>query len=339
MTLGERKIRILMAIIDDYIKNAEPVGSSTIVKKYDMGVSPATIRNEMADLEGLGLLMQPHTSAGRIPSEKAYRLYVNELMKQKQVGNAPIADIGGVLRTKLDDPDELIREIARIVSKNTHYAAIVTKSQIRKSTIRYIQLINIDENSVLLVLVINKDIVKNHIFKANASIAQEELDIISKILNKNFTNHSIQEINIELIKKVGAELGEYKNILAPILEVIAGTIKAIDKPDCSVSGMNNILDFPEFSNLDKARDMMKFLDESEGIFKILNQYPNDSGKIRVRIGSESGFSQIDQCSIVSGSYNINDSMYGTIAVIGPIRMDYLNAVALLENLIRQVNRL
>ncbi|OGO82958.1 MAG: heat-inducible transcription repressor HrcA [Clostridiales bacterium GWD2_32_19] len=339
MVLDDRKVKILMAIIDDYIKNAEPVGSGTIVKRYDIGVSPATIRNEMANLEELGLLLQPHTSAGRVPSEKAYRLYVNELMKKKQVGKAPISNIQDILRAKIDNPDELIREIARIVSKNTLYAAIVTKPHSEKSTIKYIQLINIDENSVLLVLVINKDIVKNHIFKANIVITQEKLDQISKVLNKNFINHSLKDINIELIHRVGVELVDYRNILAPILDVIANTIKGIDKQDCYVAGMKNILDFPEFNDLEKARDMMKFLEESEGILKILNMYQSDSDKIMVRIGSENGFSQVDKCSIISVKYNINDSMYGTIAIIGPTRMDYLNTVTLLNGLIKQVNGL
>ncbi|HAN09904.1 MAG TPA: heat-inducible transcription repressor HrcA [Clostridiales bacterium] len=339
VVLDDRKVKILMAIIDDYIKNAEPVGSGTIVRKYDMGVSPATIRNEMAGLVELGLLLQPHTSAGRVPSEKAYRLYVNELMKQKQVDKAPISNIQDILRSKIDNPDELIRGIARIVSQNTLYAVIVTKPHSEKSTIKYIQLINIDENSVLLVLVINKDIVRNHIFKSSVAVTQEKLDQISKILNKNFVNHSLQDINIELIHRVGTELVDYKNILAPILDVIANTIKGIDKQDCYVAGMKNILDFPEFNDLEKAKDMMKFLDESDGILKILNVFQMDSGKIMVRIGSENGFSQVDQCSIVSGKYNINNSMYGTIAILGPTRMDYLNTVALLSGLIKQVNGL
>ncbi len=339
MFLDERKIQILMAIVDDYIKNAEPVGSGTIVKRYNIGVSPATIRNEMSNLEELGLLLQPHTSAGRVPSEKAYRLYVNELMSQKQTDKTPIQDIKERLRAKMSDPDALIREIAKTISASTHYTTVVTKSKVTGFKIKYIQLIAIDQESVLLIVVINKDIVKNHIFKSNAFISQDKLDKITNVLNKNLLNHTLKEINIQMIQNIQVELGEYKNILAPILEVIANSIKCIDKADYYVAGMKNILDFPEFSNTEKARNMMQFLDESTGIFKIINEYSKEDDKIRVRIGKENYSSEAEQCSIVSGNYRISDDLHGTIAVVGPIRMDYVNTVALLDALIEQINEL
>lgn len=338
MSLDNRKIQILMAIIDDYIKTAEPVGSRTIVKKYDMGISSATIRNEMADLEELGFLLQPYTSSGRIPSDKGYKLYVDELMKRKKLSKSKVENIRKHLHMNNNNLEELLKETAKIAAIHSNYTVVITKPSNKKFVINRMQLIGLSDNDILLVTVINNDIIKNHVFTTNKRITQDMLDELTKILNNNFVGLTMNDITNSLIGKVKVELMEYYKILDHVLGVIANIIRTFDKPGFYIAGLMNILNFPEFNDLNRARNILRFLEDSNMIRKIVKINENQENKIMIKIGRESGITEEEQCSIVSTQYKYNN-MIGVIAIIGPTRMDYVKAVSVIDCISKELNHI
>ncbi len=338
MKLDERKIKILEAIINDYIKTAEPVGSRTIVKKYDMGISSATIRNEMADLEDLGLIVQPHTSSGRIPSDEGYRLYVDQLSKNGKIDKKTIQQIRELFKRSYNSLDNLIKDLSGLVSYLTKYPTIVSKPHSKKSTIKYIQLLSIDIDSVLLITVINRDVVKNNLIKTDFSLTQETLDMITGILNQSLDERTLEEINLDLIANVKHKLGKYMAILDPVLEIISNLINEIDQPEYYTSGITNILDYPEFNDASAAKDLIDIIQDNSLLPQLIQQELNGEKDVVIRIGKENEYKEIKDCSLITCRYEIDGDRQGLISIIGPRRMDYSTTLSLLQTITEEMSK-
>ncbi|SHH65853.1 heat-inducible transcriptional repressor HrcA [Sporanaerobacter acetigenes] len=330
--LDERKLRVLHAIINSYISSAEPIGSRTISKKYDLGVSSATIRNEMSDLEDLGYLNKPYTSAGRVPSDKAYRLYVDMLLKDPRafIDMRKKQEIKKNLLKEAVEMDNLIENSTKILSKITNYTALAIAPQFKRSTIKHIQLIPIDEYEILVVIVSDSGIVKNTIFRIDNQIPNDQLNIISNFLNEKLKGLTIEEIGNEIDTVVFKEMYEYKNIIESIIPVINQSLEEVENVEVFADGVTNIFNFPEYSDVTKARSFLSFIEDKDLVVDILLK--NTLDDFEITIGGENSIDEIKNCSLITATYKLDGDTIGKIGVIGPTRMDYfkvINAVNLL----------
>lgn len=324
--MDERKKRILQAIIDDYIDTAEPIGSRTIARKHELGLSSATIRNEMADLEEMGYLAQPHTSAGRVPSDKGYRMYVDELMQVRELEVEEIEKIRTAMETRINELSQLIRQASAVLSRFTRYTSMVITPRMQTSTIKAIQVVPVESGKAMVIIVTNAGIVRNILVKISENVAPDVLIMISNALNKKLAGLTIEQVDLRVIRELERELGMPGELLLPILSAAADCINQIDNPEIYVEGTTNIFNHPEFRDMVKARDFMNLLDERTGICKALFDAVG-SDDISVRIGSENDFSGMRDCSLVTTSYNIADTFKGTIGIIGPTRMEYPKVIS------------
>ncbi len=327
--MDERKKRILQAIIDDYIDTAEPIGSRTIARKHELGLSSATIRNEMADLEEMGYLAQPHTSAGRIPSDKGYRLYVDKLMPAHALKAEDIEKLRSEMELRINELSQLLRQASAVLSRFTKYTSMAISPQLKASTIKAIQVVPIEPGKALVIVVNNADIVRNGLVKISEYIKPEALIKISNILNNKLSGLAIQQVNLHIIKDLERETGVPGEILMPILDGAADCIEQIDNQEVYVEGTTNILNYPEFRDVMKAREFMNMIDEKTSISRALLDNVDPDG-ISVRIGTENDLSCIKDCSIITINYNIADTLSGTIGIIGPTRMEYPKVISSLR---------
>lgn len=329
--LDDRKMKVLYAIINSYIISAEPIGSRTLTKQYDIGVSSATIRNEMSDLEDLGYLNKPHSSSGRVPSDKAYRLYVNKLLKDEKykINMGKKDEIKKALTDGSREIDQLLQNSARILSALTSYTALAISPQLNKTTIKHIQLIPIDDLQVLMVLVSNSGIVKNSIFRLKQRIPENQIMILSNLLNDKLKGLSMDEINKEVSGDILKEIYELKNIIDNIIPVISQSMENIDNIELYSDGVNKILNFPEYNDLEKAKNFMKFMEDKDAVVEVLsnNLLSND---IEIFIGNENIYTPIKECSLLTATYKMGDTTLGKIGVIGPTRMNYFRVISALQ---------
>lgn len=328
MELGDRKLRVLHAVIDDYINVGEPVGSRTIVKKYNLGVSSATVRNEMADLEEMGYLVQPHTSSGRIPSDKAYRLYVDQLMQTRVLTSSEANNIKALYAIKANQTEEIISQTAKILSDMTNYTSVVLKPQLSKVLIRRLQIIPLDDEFALLVVVTNSGIIRDAIVKIPAGIEKSELERISNMLTERFLNKSFIEIDTDIIPRLRDELAINRRIFNDVINIFTENLSNIDKKELYLYGTGNIFNFPEYRDLDKARSFLDLMDETEIIYDIVDG-SRDTG-VSVTIGSENKHPDMKDSSIVTATYYVGDRIIGTIGLIGPTRMEYSNVFSIID---------
>ncbi len=329
MDMNERKVKILEAIIRDYIQTGDPVGSRTISKKYDLGISSATIRNEMSDLEDLGFIMQPHTSSGRIPSDKGYRLYVDNLMERKHVNPDVERIITEMIKQKINRIDTLVEETAKLIAMLTNYATIASTTSITQTTIKHLQLVPIDDKSVACVIVTDTNIVKNHIIRTAKALDFNLCMVLTNILNESLKGTSLTEISLDKIRlSIEEKMKEYSDIAASVLEAIHDTLRQKDIPNIFIRGVNNILDFQEFSDREKTREIFNLFEEKLHLLKLLDH--NTKDKTTIRIGQENIFTPMKDCSIITTSYTIGGYTLGNIGIIGPTRMDYGQVVSVLE---------
>ena len=341
MELNERKLKILEAVIANYLDTAEPVGSRTISKNSSLGVSPATIRNEMSDLEELGLIMQPHTSAGRIPSDKGYRLYVDMLMNAEQQTEKHL-DYVNELIASASRIERILAEIADVIAKETNLTAVVSTPQYKKCTVKNVQLIELESNKVLAVIVTDGNMANNHVFEINKPVHQQELNKLSFILNDQLHGLNVEEINLPLIERIKAFAGNQDEVITKVLEAIFQSVQGNEGTDVFTSGALNMLRLPEFSDLEKATTLMETLEKKDQIRQLLlsdydeNDYIHDG--VSVKIGAETGIKEMEDCSLITTTYHISGKPLGVIGVIGPKRMDYENAITSLQCLIKEIER-
>ncbi len=326
MIMDERKKRILQAIIDDYIDTAEPIGSRTIARKHELGLSSATIRNEMADLEEMGYLAQPHTSAGRIPSDKGYRLYVDKLMPVHDLNIDEIEKLKSAMEMRINEFSQLLRQASAVLSRFTNYTSMAVTPQLKTSKIKAIQVVPIENGMALVIVVSDAGIVRNNMVKITEYLKPDALIRISYILNEKLSGLAVEQVNLHTIKDLERETGVPGEILMPILDGVADCIYQIDSQEVYVEGTTNILNHPEFKDVSKAREFMNILDEKASICKALFDI-TEPHEISVRIGSENCLSGIRDCSIITINYDIGDKLRGTIGIIGPTRMEYPKVIS------------
>ncbi len=337
MELDERKKQILGAIIENYIETAEPVGSRTIAKLGDLNVSPATIRNEMADLEEMGLLVQPHASAGRIPSRLGYRVYVDKLMKHYELSNKEISKMKYFMELKINDIDNMVQEIANIYSKLTNYTVIGFSPGNNKCYIKNFHMVPIDENSALLIVVTNNNNVKNKKIALKNEMDMKAALRISNILNEKLVGLTVDKINLSKITEIQDEMKEHSEILMQILDFVNECIESLDDSEVFSKGLSNLLNFPEYSNVQKAKELLEFLDNRNNIQKAIALGENK--KVKIIIGDENDVVELRDCSVILSPYKSGPNGYGIIGLIGPTRMNYSKAVSNIEFLTRHFEHL
>ena len=335
MELDERKMTILRAIIQNYLETGEPVGSRTISKYTDLNLSSATIRNEMSDLEEMGYIIQPHTSAGRIPSDKGYRLYVDMLMQDKQM---EMDNLKLELNAKSEKLDSILKEAAKVIAVNTNYASMITAPRYRKHRIKFLQLTQVDPESLLTVIILDGNIVKNNLIHTDEELTSETLLKLNLMLNTFLQGLDLQEINASVIQKIRNESGGYSSLISDILDVIATSMES-EEIEAYTSGSTNIFKYPELNDSEKASGLLNALEEKKQLTELMYQEGDSERGIQVYIGDESPIEATKDCSVVTATYHIEEGVYGKIGIIGPRRMDYEKVVGTLKNLMSELDQI
>lgn len=334
--MDERKKRILQAIVDDYIDTAEPIGSRTIARKHEMGLSSATIRNEMADLEEMGYLAQPHTSAGRIPSDKGYRLYVDELMGVGRLTGEEAASIQSALDIKINELSELIKQASLIMSQITRYTSIAMTPIMNKSILKAVQVVSVDPENALVIVVLSAGVVRNCIIKLSENVDPDFLTKISNVINSKLSGLSIEQINENIIRDIEIEVKTNKEIVSLALAGVKECINQIDNPEVYLQGATNIFNFPEYRDIIKAKDFLNVISTKDMLERLLTIY-NKNKNINVSIGNENKIDEIKDCSLITATYSFNNEVIGSIGVIGPTRMQYPRVVTSLDYIRKKIN--
>lgn len=335
MEMDDRKIKILQAIINDYINTAEPVGSRTIAKKYNLGISSATIRNEMADLEEMGYLEQLHSSSGRKPSDKGYRLYVDKLMRVQELSPEEEYVIKSqLLSAALFEVDKLVRQAVQTLSDLTKLTCIVKAPSAKKAFIKSIQLINVDSTDVLAVIITDTGLIKNTLIRTKQSINSDILIKLTNLLNARLKNLTIEEINLAVINNLKKDLINHEEIFDAIIPALYDSLSEVDAAEVYLEGTTNIFNYPEYNDIDKAREFLYLLNNKDSIKKILNV----SDDLSISIGGENFIQEAKDCSIITGVYSIGGRPVGSIGVIGPTRMPYSKIISLISNIVRGMNQ-
>ncbi len=336
MDLNDRKFKILEAIITDYIKTAEPIGSRTIAKKYDLGVSSATIRNDMSDLEELGLIVQPHTSAGRIPSDRGYRLYVDKMMQSQELSPEVSELLHNVIENNIGQIDYLMQQTAKALAALTNYTIVVTEPKSPKLNIKHVQLVPIDDSSVVAVIVTENKAVKNYVIRVTDVPGLETLNSISNAMNAAIKRYSLQDM--ESIAAVMLQtFPESRELTTKFLKTIISAVRQNDNVQYYTSGVNNILGFPEFSDVGKAQNIFRALEEKDILITLFDRNGEHNNDVHIVIGGENNTKELQDCSIVRADYNFGNDSYGSIGVIGPTRMNYGQTVSLLNAIIKNLD--
>ncbi len=341
MELDSRKQKILDAIIQNYQETGEPVGSRTISKSIDLQLSAATIRNEMADLEEMGLIVQPHTSAGRIPTDRGYRLFVDQLMKRDRQLPAE-AGKEGLLIQRVDRVEELLMQMAKILAANTNYATMITGPRYHQNKVKFIQLTPMEAGKLLGVVVLGGNIVKNNILSIEGELETEEVFRLNMLLNTHLNGLSIEEINLGIISKLKEEAGNHSEIVNQVLDAVAQAITQEEKTPVYTSGAPNIFKYPELTGGDRASELISTLEEKEHLGVLMAGVPTTrDGKhdIQVYIGDEVPMESMKDCSVVTATYELGGGVQGKIGIIGPKRMDYEKVVATLQDTMSQLDEI
>lgn len=328
MELSSRKLEILKAIVDDFIVTGVPVGSRTISKKSGMGLSSATIRNEMSDLEELGLLEQPHTSAGRVPSQLAYRLYVDRLMRVERLTRTEIDHLRGYFTQQMDEVEQVIDRTAKILSDATHYTSMVLAPKFDNMLIKSVHLVPISQGLALLVVVTDKGVFKDTTLRIPGGIDPEYLHRISGMLTERLTGLRPGEVQAALQEFLKPDLGAYRRFFKELMDAVEQNFTADEKREVVLGGAANILNYPEYSDMDKARNFLMTLETKDVLYQLLSRATKM--EFSVTIGTENEFEQIKDCSVVTATYKIGDQTLGSFGVIGPTRMDYGKVISVLD---------
>lgn len=338
MQLDERKMKILQAIIRNYLETGEPVGSRTISKYTDLNLSSATIRNEMADLEELGYIIQPHTSAGRIPSDKGYRLYVDQMLEEKE---REVEELKGILLEKEDKMDHLLKQVAKVLAQNTNYATMISSPQYHRNKLKFIQLSRVNSHQILAVIVVEGNVIKNHILNVEEELDDETLLKLNILLNTHLNGLSLEEINLGMITAMKQQAGIHSIIIGNVIDAVAEAIRADDDLEIYTSGTNNIFRYPELSDHQKASDLITTFEEKRLLSEFVEETLSDNNNtgIQVYIGDEVQIQSMKDCSVVTATYELEEGMKGTIGIIGPKRMDYDKVVGTLKTMMHQLDDL
>jgi len=337
MFLDDRKKMILHAIIDDYISTAEPIGSRSVSKRHELGLSSATIRNEMSDLEEMGYLIQPHTSAGRIPSDKGYRFYVDQLMKACELTVEEINIMKSEMETKINELSQLLRQASVTMSRFTKYTSMASTPESKSSILKAVQVVPIEKGSALVVVVTNAGIVKNTLIKIPETVSPEFLIRVSNIINEKLSGLTLEKINIVVIREIEILIGSPQEVLMPILNGVTECINQIDASEVYLEGTTNILNHPEFRDVGKAREFLNMIDTKNVLSMLLKNINKCGDGVNIQIGSENVIEEMRDCSVITATYSLGGVVVGTIGIIGPTRMEYARVLAALNYVRKKIN--
>lgn len=328
--LNERKKKILQIIIEDYISSAEPVGSRTIARKYDLGLSPATIRNEMSDLELLGYLEQPHTSAGRIPSAQAYRFYVDALIEPGTLTDNDMALIDGWYNERRRNIDDIFQSTAKILSRMTQNVSMVLTNQQTIANFCYLKFLPLDSQHAILCIVADDGSIGTNVVDIPLGMSSEEMDYLAGKMSKLLEDRNLSDISVEILQNVHTDVVEDKLIFSSLLQAVRKMTGRRQEQKVFLGGTKQLLNQPEFRDVERVRNLLGILEE-EKVLKDLLQGGEDSG-LKVTIGSENKFTGIQDCSMVQATYRLNGQIVGTMAVLGPTRMEYGKVISVMDYL-------
>lgn len=328
--LKERKKKILQIIIEDYISSAEPVGSRTIARKYDLGLSPATIRNEMSDLELLGYLEQPHTSAGRIPSAQAYRFYVDALIEPGTLTDNDMALIDGWYNERRRNIDDIFQSTAKILSRMTQNVSMVLTNQQTIANFCYLKFLPLDSQHAILCIVADDGSIDTNVVDIPLGMSSEEMDYLAGKMSKLLEDRNLSDISVEILQNVHTDVVEDKLIFSSLLQAVRKMTGRRQEQKVFLGGTKQLLNQPEFRDVERVRNLLGILEE-EKVLKDLLQGGEDSG-LKVTIGSENKFTGIQDCSMVQATYRLNGQIVGTMAVLGPTRMEYGKVISVVDYL-------
>lgn len=335
--LDERKRQILQAIIDDYISTAEPVGSRTIARKYNLGISPATVRNEMADLELLGYLEQPHTSAGRIPSVKGYRFYVDCLLAPPQISNRDIAIIDNWYHTKARRIEEVFQETAKILSRMTRNVSMVLAPQVSQCTFKYIQFLPLDKRRSIVVIVTDTGLLENKIIEIPEGLSHEDLPRVANAINSRLGGLSFDRITTPVLKDIQNDILPDPQVYERAITLLKQVLTVDKNEKVYLGGTTQMLNQPEFRDVEKIKGLLTMLEEDRLLCDILHMSNSDG--VIVTIGQENKYSGIHDCSVVQATYRIDGQVVGTVAVLGPTRMEYGKTMSVLKFMQRHLGEI
>ena len=338
LELDERKTKILEAIISNYLETGEPVGSRTISKYTDLNLSSATIRNEMSDLEEMGYIIQPHTSAGRIPSDKGYRFYVDRIMEDKE---KTVSEMKELMIEKADKMEQVLKQVVKVLANNTNYAAMVSAPSYHRNKLKFIQLSQVDEEQILAVVVVEGNIVKNKIIEVREALDNETILKLNMLLNTNLNGLSLEEINLGMISKLKEQAGIHSDIVSEVLDAVAEAIRIDDDLEIYTSGATNIFKYPELSDSEKASELINTFEEKKPLSELVQDTLSDENNtgIQVYIGNETPVQAMKDCSVITATYELEEGMQGTIGIIGPKRMDYEKSLNAMKTLMAQLDNI
>ena len=336
--LDDRKVTILKAIIKTYLETGEPVGSRTISKYSELKLSSATIRNEMSDLEEMGYIIQPHTSAGRIPSDKGYRFYVDQIMQEKE---NEVTEFKDMMVQKVDRLELVLKKMAQVLASNTNYAAMISGPSYHKTKLKFIQLSKVETGKLLVVVVVEGNIVKNAMIDLAEELADEELLNLTILLNSSLNGLTIEEINLDVISRLKGDAGIHSQVVDLVLNEVAEAIRAGEEDlQIYTSGATNIFKYPELTEDGKASELIGTLEHKEVLKEFVSEV-NDSqdgeSGIQVYIGDETQVQSMKDCSVVTANYDLGGGLRGTVGIIGPKRMDYEKVLTTLRTLMSQLD--
>ncbi|SHM05439.1 heat-inducible transcription repressor HrcA [Caldanaerovirga acetigignens] len=335
--LDDRKIKILRAIVVDYIATAEPVGSRTIARKYRMGISPATIRNEMADLEELGYLAQPYTSAGRIPSDKGYRFYVDFLMPVVELAEKELQVIRQLFKKRVKELEDLIEEASRVISNLTNYTSIIVGPQLHESRLKHVEILRLSKEKGLLIIVTNYSAVVHQIVELPENLADSDLIRISNLFNDYLVEKTVDEITPDYMERIKREMREHEMALDAFVRALIERLEEAKKNGkVFASGSSRMLDFPEFKDVEKARNFLSLIEEEDFMIRVL-KYTSKPNQITISIGNENPWKELQEFSIITTHLTAGGKNLGIFGVIGPTRMDYSKVISILNKVTDYLN--
>lgn len=336
-SLTERSRQILEAIIEDYIKTAEPVGSRSVTRRHGLSLSPATVRNVMSDLEELGFLASPHTSAGRVPTDKAFRFYVDSLLQVRSIDDEQRDEICRHYRGQGRDVGEILKETSRILSSISHYIGIVVAPRFTANVFRQIEFVKLCGSRILAILVSESGVVQNRIIESNEEIPSEDLVRMSNYLNNLLKGLTISEVKARIFQEMESDKVRYDDLMSKALKLSEQTL---DEPDAEVfiEGQVNILEQPEFADVDKMKEIFRAFEEKGQLITLLDRCM-DAERVNIFIGAENFLNRMNQLSVITAPYASGRNTLGVLGVIGPTRMGYDRVIPIVDYTARMLSKL
>ncbi|MCE7794194.1 heat-inducible transcriptional repressor HrcA [Salipaludibacillus sp. CUR1] len=334
--LTERQLMILKAIVNDYITNAEPVGSRSVSKREDINYSPATIRNEMSDLEELGFLEKPHSSAGRIPSQKGYRYYVDHLLSPSKLSKRDMSDIQTMLTNRFNEFEQVIQQAAKVLSNLTSYTSIVLGPEVFESTLRQIQLIPISDNQAVVIIVTDTGHVENQTVHFPGTLESSELEKVVNILNKRLRGVPLVQLKEKLTEEISSILKQYINQYESTVEMLLEVFRTHQNEKVFYGGKTNILSQPEFHDVERVRNILNIFEEDALVSKL---FRSDDHGLTIKIGEENHFEPFADCTIITATYSLDGKHMGTVGILGPTRMEYPRVISIMDYLSKDMTKL